>query len=156
MHLPPCRGLAGADPEETGRLVVACWDAFLAVVRDPATDLTRPSRLPGWSGADTCIHLGAWEDSVPLAGVLASARAGGTGAPPSPDHLNARLVAAHRPDGVDGVLVALQRARDTVAEWFAGDEPAALARRPAVSAVGALPRADPRAGGGLRAGGARP
>ena len=28
----------------------------------PATDLTRPSRLRGWSGLDTCIHLGAWPD----------------------------------------------------------------------------------------------
>ena len=40
-------GLAERDPAETGRQVLAAWDAFLDVVRAPSTDLTRPSRLPG-------------------------------------------------------------------------------------------------------------
>ena len=68
-------GLAQHDAAETGRQVLAAWDAFLDVVRAPSTDLTRPSRLPGWSGADVCIHLGAWDDAQVLAGVLEIRRA---------------------------------------------------------------------------------
>ena len=132
-------GLAETDPDELGALVVACWDAFLAVASDPATDLTRPSRLPGWSGADTCIHLGHWEGSTPLQAIRASARADGAGEAGSPDAANARLVAAHRDDGLDAVLAALVRARDTLAEWFDGPEPAELGRHVSSSAVGPLP-----------------
>ncbi len=50
-------GLADGDPTELGRAVLACWDAFLDVVRAPGTDLRRPSRLPGMSGADVCVQL---------------------------------------------------------------------------------------------------
>ncbi len=133
------RGIAETDPTELGELVVACWDAFIDLASDPATDLTRPSRLPGWSGADTCIHLGQWDDSTPLASLLASARAGGTGTPASPDAGNALLVAAHRGAGVDGVLASLVRARDTLADWFDGPEPAEVGRSTAMSSVGPLP-----------------
>ncbi len=132
-------GLSDTDPADTGAAVVACWDAFLAVAGDPRTDLRRPSRLPGWSGADTCVHLGQWPDSTPLAGLLASARADGAGEPGSPDAANARLVAAHRDEGPDAVLAALRRARDTLADWFAGPGPAELGRAVASSAVGPLP-----------------
>ncbi len=137
-------GLAENDPAELGAAVVACWDAFLEVATDPATDLTRASRLPGWTGADTCIHLGQWPDSAPLASLLASARSDGAGEAGSPDGGNARLVAAHRAEGVDGVLAALVRARDTLADWFdgphPGDEgPAAVGRHVSSSAVGPLP-----------------
>jgi hypothetical protein len=132
-------GLAETDPAELGEVVVACWDAFLDVASDPATDLTRPSRLPGWSGADTCIHLGAWEGSTPLQGIRASARAGGAGEAGSPDVTNARLVAAHRGEGTDAVLSALVQARDALADWFDGPEPAELGRQVSSSAVGPLP-----------------
>lgn len=132
-------GLAETDPAELAETVVACWDAFIDLAADPATDLSRPSRLPGWTGADTCIHLGQWSDSTPLQGLLASARAGGAGTPGSPDEGNARLVAAHRAEGPDGVLAALVRARDTLADWFEGPEPADLGRHVSSSAVGPLP-----------------
>ena len=134
----PC-GLSEHDPDELGRLVVACWDAFIEVASDPATDLTRPSRLRGWTGLDTCIHLGAWPDSQPLVGLLASARAGGAGEAGSPDEGNARLVAAHRGEGVDGVLASLVRARDALEDFFAGPLPAELGRHVSSSAVGPLP-----------------
>ena len=120
-------------------MVVACWDAFIDVASDPATDLTRPSRLRGWSGLDTCIHLGSWPDSAPLVGLLASARADGAGGHGSPDAANARLVAAHRDEGVDGVLASLVRARDALEEFFAGPLPAELGRHVSSSAVGPLP-----------------
>lgn len=132
-------GLAASDPAELGELVVACWDAFIDLASDPATDLSRPSRLPGWTGADTCIHLGQWDDSTPLRSLLASARAGGAGTPGSPDEGNARLVARHRAEGPDAVLAALVRARDTLADWWDGPGPAELGRHVACSAVGPLP-----------------
>jgi hypothetical protein len=56
-------GLAELPAAELGREVVAGWDAFLQVVQHPSTDLSRPSRLAGWSGRDTCIHLGSWDDA---------------------------------------------------------------------------------------------
>ena len=132
-------GLTESDPLELGRTVVACWDAFLDVAADRSTDLSRPSRLRGWSGLDTCIHLGAWPDSQPLAGLLASAAADGAGEPGSPDAGNARLVAAHRAEGVDGVLAALVRARDAVEDFFAGPLPLELGRAVSSSSVGPLP-----------------
>lgn len=132
-------GLSETDPAELGEAVVTCWDAFLDVASDPATDLTRPSRLPGWTGVDTCVHLGQWPDSTPMQSLLASARAGGAAAPGSPDAGNARLVAAHRAEGPDGVLAALVRARDTTADWFDGPGPLELGRHVSSSAVGPLP-----------------
>ena len=132
-------GLSEVDPDELGRIVVACWDAFLDVASDPATDLTRPSRLRGWSGLDTCIHLGSWPDSQPLVGLLASARADGAGGHGSPDAANAHLVAAHRSAGADGVLASLVRARDALEEFFAGPLPRELGRSVSSSAVGPLP-----------------
>ena len=132
-------GLSETDAGELGEVVVACWDAFVDLASDPATDLTRPSRLPGWTGADTCVHLGEWDDNTPMQGLLASARAGGAGTPGSPDDGNARLVAAHRTAGPDGVLAALVRARDRVADWFDGPGPAELGRHLSCSAVGPLP-----------------
>lgn len=132
-------GLADVDPAELGPVVVACWDAFLAVAAAPTTDLTRPSRLRGWTGADTCIHLGEWPDNLPMAGLLASARSGGGGAPGDPDRSNASLVAAHRHESPARVVQAVRDARDTVARWFDGDGPAELGRAVSRSTVGPLP-----------------
>jgi hypothetical protein len=119
--------------------VLTAWAAFLDVVTDPATDLTRPSRLPGWTGLDTCIHLGSWEDSRVLEGVLASARAGGQGRLGDPDDGNARLVAAHRDAPVDEVVAALVSARDRLAAFFASPDAHELGRALARSHVGPLP-----------------
>ena len=132
-------GLAEHDPVETGRRVLAAWDAFLDVVHAPTTDLTRPSRLPGWSGADVCIHLGAWDDSQVLAGVLASARDGGAGETPAPDDSNAALVAAHREATPEQVVEALVAARTRLAAFFASDDARELGTALSSSAVGPLP-----------------
>ncbi len=135
-------GLAESDVAALGELVVACWDAFIDLASDPAADLTRPSRLPGWTGVDTCIHLGQWPEATPLAGIVASARgdaAGGPGGTATVDAANARVIAAHRAEGPDGALAGLVRARDTLADWFEGPEPAELGRSVSASAVGPLP-----------------
>jgi hypothetical protein len=132
-------GLADFDPAELGPPVLAAWDAFLDVVRAPTTDLTLPSRLPGWSGVDTCLHLGAWDDNQVLAGVLASARRGGAGEVNAPDDRNAELVAAHRDASPEEVVGALVSGRDRVADFFASPEAVTLGRALAHSSVGRLP-----------------
>lgn len=131
-------GLAEQAPAELGREVLAAWDAFLDVVRDPATDLSRPSRLPGWTGRDTCIHLGSWDDAQVLESVLESARTGALDAGADPDDVNAALVRAHR-DATDAqVVAALVAARERVARFFA-EEAQETGRLLARSAVGPLP-----------------
>lgn len=130
-------GLAGGDLETLAERVLTAWDAFLDVAA--GADLAAPSRLPGFSGADVCIHLGRWPDSHPLRRVLASARDGGRGEVPHPDDVSRRLVQAHRDASPREVLDALVGARTAVAEFFSSPQACALGRRVAASAVGPLP-----------------
>ena len=130
-------GLAERGPVELGSHVLAAWDDFLEVVR--SADLGRPSRLPGWSGRDTCIHLGSWDDSQVLDGLLDSARTGDVEqAAADPDVQNDRLVRAHRDASDAEVLEALEQARARIARFFAeeADETGRLLSR---STVGPLP-----------------
>jgi hypothetical protein len=132
-------GLAELPTAELGREVVASWDAFLQVVQHPATDLSRPSRLAGWSGRDTCIHLGNWDDARVLDSVLASARAGALDDSPSPDAGNEALVRAHRGASDAEVVGALVQARDRLAGWFASEDPERTGRLLSRSIIGPLP-----------------
>ena len=129
-------GLSEADPAALGREVVAAWDGFLHVVR--GADLSSPSRLPGWSGRDTCIHLGSWDDARVMESLLASARTGDLEPGADPDHTNAALVQAHRHASDEEVVAALVAARDRVAQFFA-DEADQEGRLLARSALGPLP-----------------
>ena len=52
------RGLADRRPDVLADLVLPAWDAFLTLAAD--ADLDGPSRLPGWTGRDVLVHLGAW------------------------------------------------------------------------------------------------
>ena len=138
--LPPGpRGLADADPAELGGQVLAAWDAFLDVVTAPGTDLSRPSRLRGWTGRDTCIHLGHWDDAQALQGALDSARDGGRGEQPDADAANAAVVQAHRDATDEQVVAALHEARERLAAFFGSDDARTLGRSPSRSAVGPLP-----------------
>jgi hypothetical protein len=136
--VPRRQGLADLDPPHLGREVLACWDAFLELVTAPSTDLTRPSRLRGWTGRDTCIHLGDWPDAPVLERLLASAEQGGTGPPTRPDDVNAVLVDAHRDASTAEVVEALHRSRAGLAAFFDSDAARRLGRAPARSAVGPL------------------
>lgn len=132
----PC-GLAATDPAALGAAVTRAWDDFLAVV--DSADLGRRSRLPGWTGRDTCVHLGSWDDHAVLQGLVAAARAGGGTASGDADADNARLVAAHRDATDEDVRHALQGSRDVIAQWFETSEPAELATARVRSSVGELP-----------------
>ncbi len=133
----PTLGLADSDPRAVGEHVVAAWDAFIDLAS--TTDLHRPSRLPGWSGKDVCVHLGAWADRTPLSGVIESARSGGTGGVIDPDADNAAILAAHGAASIDEVLAALVNARDAIEDFFDSSQPAELGRLLARSSLGQLP-----------------
>ncbi len=132
----PC-GVAMTDPPLLGAIVVKAWDDFLAVV--DSADLSRPSRLPGWTGREACIHMGVWEDHPVMSGLVAAARAGGGAEPADVDGDNTRLVAAHQDATDDDVRTALRASRDVIAAWFETDEPAELATARVRSSVGELP-----------------
>ncbi|MCW2776651.1 MAG: uncharacterized protein JWN17_376 [Frankiales bacterium] len=133
------RGLADSDPVALGEQVLAGWDAFLDVVTAPTTDLSRPSRLPGWTGRDVCVHLGAHDGTSPMAGILASARAGDLADLGSPDAGNEAKVRAHRGLSDDEVVAGVVRARDAVEDFLEGPDLERHGRTPVGSTVGPLP-----------------
>lgn len=140
MSRPAGSGLSGQPLDMQRDRVLAAWDGFLAVAA--RTDLARPSRLPGWTGHDVCVHVGDWEGAGTMYGLLAAARSGDV-TPSDTDAGNAAVVAAHRDASRAEVLAAVRRARDRVADWFAApdaaDGPRALGLAPTMSVVGVLP-----------------
>ena len=132
-------GLAETDPDELGREVLNAWDDFLDVVRSPATDLTRPSRLSGWSGRDVLVHLGSWPDARVMDALLESADTGGHGTTAPPDDGNEILVAAHADATPAEVVDALVVARERIARFFQTDEAREYGRLLSRSSVGPLP-----------------
>lgn len=136
---PVPSGLSGTDASELGREILSAWEEFLDVVRAGSTDLSRPSRLSGWSGKDLLIHLGSWPDSRVLTSVLESAATGGHGTSPNPDAGNAALVAAHRDATPEQAIEAIELARDRIAEFFGSGEAGTWGRMLSRSDVGPLP-----------------
>ncbi|MGY2004159.1 maleylpyruvate isomerase N-terminal domain-containing protein [Blastococcus sp. SYSU DS1024] len=130
------QGMADAGRDAVAGMVLDAWDAFLAQAE--SVDLDRRSRLPGWRAHEICVHLGCWDDHTALPDLIASARTGGSGTPPDPDAVNARVTAAHRGASRAEVLAALRRNREATARYLA-DEPVELDTAPAVSVVGRLP-----------------
>ncbi len=139
MGTMPARGLSDLGAADLGAGVLDAWDAFLDVVTDPATDLERASRLPGWSGKDVCAHLGQWPGHDIVEGVLSAAQAPEFAHRPDRDDVNARLVLEHRGTPADEVVAALVRARDSLADFFERSEADDLGRLVAPSDVGELP-----------------
>lgn len=129
-------GLAEGDHVELAVAVLQAWDDFLDVVR--SADLGTPSRLPGWSGRDTCIHLGSWDDSRVLDALVASARSGEVDGAADPDAQNDALVQAHREASDADVLAALERARARVSRCF-DEEAAEVGSLLSRSSIGPLP-----------------
>src|SRR5919202_3798754 len=129
------RGLSGAGRELVGPLVLGAWDAFLVVAH--GTDLQRRTRLAGWRAQEVCVPLGVWDDYAALDGLVAAARAGGTGPVPDVDAANAHVTQAHRADPRAEVLAALERHRDAVRAYL-DDAPGALDDAPTPGPVGVL------------------
>ncbi len=134
----PC-GIAETPPAELGPVVLACWDDFLDLVHARSTDLTKPSRLKGWTGKDVCVHLGSWPEAPAVTGVLTSARGGAQGPTPDPDAANHALVTAHRDASPEAVVAALLESRNRIADFFASDDAVHLGRALSQSTAGPLP-----------------
>src|SRR4051795_4125666 len=129
-------GMADAGREVIAGMVLPAWDAFLAQAED--VDLARKSRLPGWRAQEICVHLGLWPENTAMADLIASAKDGGTGAPPDVDAVNARVTAAHRDAPREEVLAALRRNREAT-ERYLTEEPEELDPAPPLSVGGRLP-----------------
>jgi len=108
-------------------------------VTAPSTDLTRPSRLKGWTGKDVLVHLGSWPDAVVMDALIASAAEGGHGTSSDPEAGNEALVAAHRDATPREVVEALEQARARIERFFTSDEVTTWGRRVSRSTVGPLP-----------------
>jgi Mycothiol maleylpyruvate isomerase N-terminal domain len=128
--------MADAGRERVGAMALGAWDAFIAQAE--TVDLDRSSRLPGWRAHEICVHLGCWDDHTAMADLIASARAGGTGAPPEVDPVNARVTSAHRDASREEVLDGLRRNREATARYLA-EAPVELDTAPTVAVVGRLP-----------------
>ncbi|MEO6204616.1 MAG: maleylpyruvate isomerase N-terminal domain-containing protein [Mycobacteriales bacterium] len=131
-------GMSDHGAAEVGGYVLDAWDAFLDVVTDPRTDLSRPSRLPGWTGHDVVAHLGQWPGHDIVEGVLAASRTEGP-RPLDRDATNAALVQQHRASSQDEIVAALVRARDSLDDFFASPRADELGHAWAESDVGRLP-----------------
>src|SRR3954453_6485414 len=129
-------GMTGAGRDAVGPVLLGAWEAFLAVAQ--TCDLDRPTRLPGWRAQEVCTHLGVWDDYDALAGLIASARAGGSGPAPAGDAPNARVTSAPRPAPRTEVLDALGRHRDGVRAYL-DTAPPELDDAPTAGPVGVLP-----------------
>jgi uncharacterized protein (TIGR03083 family) len=130
------RGLSGAGREVVAPVVLGAWDSFLSVAQ--GTDLQRRTRLPGWRAQEVCVHLGVWDDYAALDGLVAAARAGGTGPVPDVDAANAGVTQAHRAAPRAEVLAALERHRNAVRAYLS-DAPPTLDDAPTPGPVGVLP-----------------
>ncbi|HEY6744101.1 MAG TPA: maleylpyruvate isomerase N-terminal domain-containing protein [Mycobacteriales bacterium] len=140
MSRDPLAGFSGlaTDPLDVQRdRVLGAWSGFLDAVA--GTDLSAPSRLPGWTGHDVAVHIGDWDEATTLDRLVAQARSGTVVPPWDPDAVNARVVAAHRDASRADVLAALERSRQGVAAWFDSSGPAELGRVTVMSVVGPLP-----------------
>src|SRR5918911_2646473 len=115
------RGLSGAGRDLVGPLVLGAWDAFLVVAQ--GADLQRRTRLAGWRAQEVCVHLGVWDDYAALDGLIAAARAGGTGPLPDVDGANARVTQSHRAAPRAEVLAALERHRGAVRSYLRSAPP---------------------------------
>lgn len=148
LHLPvrPVRdehGLASWDPADLAAVALPAWDAFLEIAA--AADLDAPSRLPGLTARDVCVHLGSWTGSRSLRKMREEAERGDvdledprSGTFDKQSHDEAVLEAwAAAPRAQ--VLAALREARQEVADYLGSDEPKLIGHRSVRSALGPLP-----------------
>lgn len=136
-------GLATWDPTDLSALLLPAWDAFLALAE--ATDLDAPSRLPGLSARDVCVHLGSWAGSRTLHRMREEAERDEvdaddprSGTFDQQSHNEAVLEAWAGAPRAE-VLAALRESRQEQADYLASDEPRALGHRLVRSVLGPLP-----------------
>jgi uncharacterized protein (TIGR03083 family) len=137
------RGLASWEPADIAALVLPAWDEFVAIADD--VDLDAPSRLPGWTARDVCVHLGSWPGSRSLERMRAEAGRGDVdvadpraGTFDQTSHNEAVLDARAGAPRAE-VMAALAESRNAVASYLGSAEPGELGHRPVRSVLGPLP-----------------
>jgi uncharacterized protein (TIGR03083 family) len=130
-------GFASGDLGVLQEHVRTSWDVFLAVAT--SADLQRPSRLPGWTGHDVCVHLGSWPEHRVVDALRESAAQGAGAEHHDADATNEALVARYAGAPDSDVLDALTRAREDAVTFLAGPGAAAEGGVLAGSPLGPLP-----------------
>lgn len=140
---PGERGLASWAPEDLAGVLLPAWDDFLDVVE--GIDLDGPSRTPGMTARDVCVHLGSWPGTRSLHRMRQEAERDDldvddhrAGTFDQESHNEAVLEAWSKAPRTD-ILAALREAREETAAFLASDEPASLGRRTVRSVLGPLP-----------------
>jgi uncharacterized protein (TIGR03083 family) len=131
------RGLAAYDVADLAPLILTAWDDFLEVAS--ASQLHLPTRVPGWTAHDLCVHLGSWPGSRSLVRVIEEARARDADGTFDQEGHSAAVIEANAAATDHEVLAGIERARAETAAFLDSPDVAELGRRPVRSAVGPLP-----------------
>jgi len=131
------QGVIDLPDHDLASTVLASWDSFIGLVDD--TDLSAPTRLPGWTVREVALHVGTWEGRSAMNQVLETLGSDAARQPLDADALNAELVAAHAGATDDDVRAALRRSRDDVAELLASQLVQDRGREAVASVTGPLP-----------------
>lgn len=121
---------------DIAQTVLASWDAFIALA--DAAELSRPTRLEGWTVREVVVHLGTWDGRSALTEVQGSLGDADAGTLDS-DAFNAEVVAARAGATDEEVLDALRRSRDAAADLLSSEDIAERGRELVTSVTGPMP-----------------
>lgn len=136
---PDDRGIATNDPLDLSQQTHRAWSEFRDAIDPVDIDaLTRVKRRPARA---VIAKVGDWPESRQLPEIVAAAMAGETDAIDQ-DAIDERVVAAHQNASRQELLAAIDRARDSVADWIAANDESTIADiglRSVGSPLGELP-----------------
>jgi len=133
----PAQGLIDHPDHDLGGAVLQSWDAFIALV--DGADLSRRTRLDGWTVREVVLHLGTWDGTSSLDTALATRGTDAARTPLDPDEANAALITAHRDASDEDVVAALRASRDAVADVLRDTIGSSGGRDVVASQLGPLP-----------------
>lgn len=132
-------GLASSDPISLADQTLQAWSDFHTAIGD--VDLDAKTRVKRERARALIAKVGDWPESRQLPEILADARAGRLELVDQ-DAIDRAVVSAHEADDRAKLLGAVERARDSLAEWVLhhhDDELSAVATTPVGSPLGPLP-----------------
>ena len=133
------RGLASSDPLALADQTLQAWTDFHTSIA--GVDLDAKTRVKRERARALIAKVGDWPESRQLPEILADARAGRLDLIDQ-DAIDSRVVAAHEADDRAALLGAVERARDSLADWVLthnGGELSEVATLPVGSPLGPLP-----------------
>lgn len=132
-------GLAGQDPLALAQQTLDAWSDFRESLE--TVDFDSKTRVKRQSARALIAKVGDWPESRQLPEILADARVGRL-ALIDQDAIDAKVIATHEHDNRGQLLAAVERARDSLANWvldYDRDGLAELAVTSVGSPLGALP-----------------